>query len=90
MILLIISSAKEALYALKVNGSQSIIISGVTGSGKTESTKHIIEFLCETSAFSTNIANIILASNPIMESFANAQTIGNQNSSRFCKFIQVG
>lgn len=81
--------AQRALHALKMSGSQSIIISGVTGSGKTESAKRIIEFLCETSVFNVDIAEQILVSNTILESFGNAETLGNQNSSRFCKFIQV-
>lgn len=84
-----IFAAQEALYGLKLKVSQSIIIGGITGSGKTETAKHIIEFLCETTASDSNIAKHILASNPILESFANAETTGNRNSSRFCKFVQV-
>lgn len=82
-------SAREALYGLKSNGSQSIIIGGVTGAGKAESAKRIIEFLCGEGAPSSLIAKRILKSQIIMESFGNAQTMGNRNSSRFCKFVQV-
>lgn len=67
--------------------SQSILISGITGSGKTESTKSIVDFLCDST--DGNISKKILASNPILESFGNARTEGNTNSSRFSKFIKV-
>lgn len=59
---------------------QSIIITGVSGSGKTETTKHIIDFLCENSSQSADA---------IFEDFGNAKTRANNNSSRFCKQILV-
>lgn len=84
--------AEAALSASQINEkkiSQSIIISGLTGAGKTESAKNIIEFLCQKSAYTVNIPERILSSNTILELFGNAETLGNRNSSRFCKFIQV-
>lgn len=64
--------------------SQSILITGVTGSGKTETGKHIIECLSQ----ATNSPNMFNSS-PIIEAFGNAKTRGNVNSSRFCKHIEV-
>lgn len=76
--------ANEALKNLKTRKkSQSILITGVTGSGKTENGKHIMEFLCQTS--SQNVSKSV----PILEAFGNAKTQGNANSSRFCKTIEV-
>ncbi|EFA81156.1 calmodulin-binding protein [Heterostelium album PN500] len=68
--------------------SQSIIISGESGSGKTEASKSLLEFLAHRSGGGT-IATDILRSNPILEAFGNATTTRNNNSSRFGKFIKV-
>lgn len=63
---------------------QSIVITGISGSGKTENGKHLIEFLCQTSqSRDTNYVG------PIYEAFGNASTRGNVNSSRFCNHIEV-
>lgn len=64
---------------------QSILITGVSGSGKTENGKHIVEFLCHTKCDSQNIID----SGQIFEAFGNARTRGNSNSSRFCKHMEV-
>lgn len=61
---------------------QFILISGVSGAGKTKNAKHIINFLCKNSQ---NVSN----TSPIFEAFGNARTRGNSNSSRFCKVMEV-
>lgn len=77
--------ANKCLQNLKLyKNSQSIVITGITGSGKTETAKHAINFLCQQTCVE-NILNV----NPILEAFGNAKTRDNQNSSRFCKFIEV-
>jgi myosin heavy subunit len=83
--------------------NQSIIISGESGAGKTEATKYIMQYLAritkKKNAPDTTLSpdgkliagleDRVLSSNPLLETFGNAQTLRNDNSSRFGKFIHI-
>ncbi|CAK0877893.1 unnamed protein product [Prorocentrum cordatum] len=69
---------------------QSILVSGESGAGKTETVKILMAHLAfiASSQDSMHIKRIV-ESNPLLESFGNAQTVRNDNSSRFGKFIEL-
>jgi len=69
--------------------SQSILISGESGAGKTVCTKQCLDFFAQVAGSSSNVHEKVLLSNPLLESFGNAQTLRNNNSSRFGKYIEV-
>ncbi|NXD21724.1 MYO6 protein, partial [Spelaeornis formosus] len=70
--------ADKAFRDMKVlKMSQSIIVSGESGAGKTENTKFVLRFVC------------LHRTNPLLEAFGNAKTVRNNNSSRFGKFVEI-
>uniref|UniRef100_A0A672LC02 Unconventional myosin-IXa-like n=1 Tax=Sinocyclocheilus grahami TaxID=75366 RepID=A0A672LC02_SINGR len=81
--------AYHAMLQSKQN--QCVVISGESGSGKTQSTNFLIHHLTALSqkGFASGVEQIILGAGPVLEAFGNAKTAHNNNSSRFGKFIQV-
>lgn len=78
----IFAVAESAYRSLALNAkSQSIIISGESGSGKTESAKYCMRYFAQVggSASGAQIERRVLATNPISEAFGNAKTIRNDN-----------
>ncbi|KAJ3300326.1 Unconventional myosin-Ie [Borealophlyctis nickersoniae] len=76
--------------------NQCVIISGESGAGKTESAKLIMNYIAAVSGkggannnIVEEIKRIIIGSNPLLESFGNAKTLRNNNSSRFGKYFEI-
>ncbi|KAK5895237.1 hypothetical protein CesoFtcFv8_011849 [Champsocephalus esox] len=80
---------------LKNRENQSMLITGESGAGKTVNTKRVIQYFAIVAALGENLKkggsleDQIIEANPAMESFGNAKTIRNDNSSRFGKFIRI-
>ncbi|KAL6711587.1 class II myosin [Coniothyrium glycines] len=97
----IFAMADQAFRSLVDEGTnQSILVTGESGAGKTENTKKVIQYLAAVANSETpraksggrhisNLSEQILRANPILEAFGNAQTVRNNNSSRFGKFIRI-
>lgn len=72
--------------------NQCVIISGESGSGKTETSKIIMQYISSVSGKGQEVQRVkdrMLSSNPILEGFGNAKTVNNNNSSRFGKYMEI-
>ena len=91
------STSAHAYRTLKnYNRNQSVLVSGESGAGKTETVKILMRYIAHISAkmggrgeVDTTIIQKVLKSNPLLETFGNAKTLRNDNSSRFGKFTEM-
>ncbi|RVX05381.1 Myosin-17 [Vitis vinifera] len=86
--------ADVAFRAMMNEGkSNSILVSGESGAGKTETTKMLMRYLAYLGGRSgvegRTVEQQVLESNPVLEAFGNAKTVRNNNSSRFGKFVEI-
>uniref|UniRef100_A0A671THK0 Myosin, heavy chain 10, non-muscle n=1 Tax=Sparus aurata TaxID=8175 RepID=A0A671THK0_SPAAU len=95
-----IYAISESAYRcmLQDREDQSILCTGESGAGKTENTKKVIQYLAHVASshkgrkdhnIPGELERQLLQANPILESFGNAKTVKNDNSSRFGKFIRI-
>eukprot|EP00283_Hemiselmis_rufescens_P008991 CAMPEP_0173432926 /NCGR_PEP_ID=MMETSP1357-20121228/10557_1 /TAXON_ID=77926 /ORGANISM="Hemiselmis rufescens, Strain PCC563" /LENGTH=831 /DNA_ID=CAMNT_0014397591 /DNA_START=91 /DNA_END=2582 /DNA_ORIENTATION=+ len=86
-------AAKAFRDLMSARKNQCILISGESGSGKTESTKFVLQVLTAVdenkTGASASICSQVMLTNPVLEAFGNAKTLRNDNSSRFGKWINV-
>ncbi|KAJ4336454.1 class II myosin, partial [Ascochyta clinopodiicola] len=87
----IAESAYYNMNAYKEN--QCVIISGESGAGKTEAAKRLMQYIANVSGGKNSsiqeMMDMVLATNPLLESFGNAKTLRNNNSSRFGKYLEI-
>jgi myosin-1 len=92
--------AESAYYRMTNDKeNQCVIISGESGAGKTEAAKRIMQYIAAVSAGDGSgggiegIKEMVLATNPLLESFGCAKTLRNDNSSRHvsqsCYMVRV-
>ncbi|KAK9100805.1 hypothetical protein Scep_024235 [Stephania cephalantha] len=85
----------DVAYRAMINEGKcnSILVSGESGAGKTETTKMLMRYLAylggRVATEGRTVEQQVLESNPVLEAFGNAKTVRNNNSSRFGKFVEI-
>lgn len=81
------SKVLNKIYNLKL-----CFLAGESGSGKTEASKKILEYIAARTNHLRNVETVkdkLLQTNPLLEAFGNAKTNRNDNSSRFGKYMDI-
>ncbi|WWD17048.1 myosin-1 [Kwoniella shandongensis] len=88
--------AESAYYRMTTEKeNQCVIISGESGAGKTEAAKRIMQYIAAVSGGDgggggiESVKEMVLATNPLLESFGCAKTLRNDNSSRHGKYLEI-
>ena len=89
-----IFALSDFAYRQMINNhlNQSLLITGESGAGKTENTKKVIQYIAQIAGRTGGVGeleNQLIELNPLLESFGNAKTNRNNNSSRFGKFVKL-
>ncbi|NXD85805.1 MYH10 protein, partial [Halcyon senegalensis] len=95
-----IYAISESAYRCMLQGKNELNVTTLceSGAGKTENTKKVIQYLAHVASshkgrkdhnIPGELERQLLQANPILESFGNAKTVKNDNSSRFGKFIRI-
>lgn len=86
--------AESAYYnMISYKDNQCVIISGESGAGKTEAAKRIMQYIAAVSGGGgsgggiEDVKEMVLATNPLLESFGCAKTLRNNNSSRHVSLL---
>ncbi|KAF8509357.1 chitin synthase [Hysterangium stoloniferum] len=85
-------AARIYLLMRRRNESQSVIFRGITGSGKTESGRLLVNQILRLSARSKKemkLAEQVKSLHQLLDSFGNAKTFINPNASRFGRYLEL-
>lgn len=88
-------SVADASYRALVTEerSQSILVSGESGAGKSETTRLLLQYLVymgdREDSGGRNLEHKVVESISLLEAFGNAKIKDNDNSSRFCKYVKI-
>ncbi|EOD19243.1 hypothetical protein EMIHUDRAFT_75491, partial [Emiliania huxleyi CCMP1516] len=84
-----VARAYAAMGELKGGSPQSVLVSGESGAGKTETIKLCMSALANLSRSAGSTTEAALESGLLLEAFGNAMTVYNHNSSRFGKWVAL-